>query len=94
MNRRIFNIVFGSVLLGALSTSAFAQQAPPSSSGALVVEEIQSGWLFSPDARATELDGRTGALAGGYLGHVTDRSWVIGAGGYFLTNRGDRCSSG
>jgi hypothetical protein len=53
------------------------------------VEEIPSGWLFAPDARAADLDGRTGALAGGYLGHITDRSWVIGAGGYFLTNRED-----
>ena len=87
MSRRFFNVVFGSLLLFA--SSAFAQQPAPSSKGPLVVEQIQSGWIFSPDVRATDLDGKTGALAGGYLGHLTDRTWVIGAGGYFLTNRDD-----
>jgi hypothetical protein len=91
---RRWNIVFGAVLLGAVSTSAFAQSspaqpAPPASPARMVIEQIQSGWLFAPDARATDLDGKTGALAGGYLGRITDRSWVIGAGGYFLTNRED-----
>jgi hypothetical protein len=92
MHRTCFNIVFGSALLFAIATSALAQQpAAPASpaTGKLVVEEIQSGWLFAPDVRATDLDGQSGALAGGYLGHITDRSWVIGAGGYFLTNRDD-----
>ena len=96
MNRWLSNIFFGLVLLGAPSASAFgqsvsspAQPARPESPAQLVIEEIQSGWLFAPDARATDLDGKAGALAGGYLGHITDRSWVIGAGGYFLTNRED-----
>ena len=88
MTRRLFNIVFGSVLLFAGTASA-QQQSPPSSTGPLVVEQIQSGWLFSPDVRAADLGGETGALAGGYLGHITDRTWVVGAGGYFLTNRDD-----
>ena len=85
--RTRINIVLGSLLLFA--STASAQQSPPVSSGPLVVEQIQSGWLFSPDVRATDLGGETGALAGGYLGHITDRTWVIGAGGYFLTNRDD-----
>jgi hypothetical protein len=88
MSRKIVGIVFCS-LIGTIGTNAFAQQAPAPSSGPLVVERIQSGWLFAPDVRATDLNGETGALAGGYLGHVTDRTWVIGAGGYFLTNRED-----
>ncbi len=86
MRRTIIAIAFGA-LIGAADTSALAQQAP--SSGPLVVEQIQSGWLFVPEVRATGLNGETGALAGGYLGHITDRTWVIGAGGYFLTNRDD-----
>ena len=95
MRRRVFNVVFGALALGAVSSSAFAQQSAPAAPVApvapaqMVVEEIQNGWLFAPDARATDLDGKTGALAGGYLGHITDRTWVIGAGGYFLTNRDD-----
>ena len=87
MSRRLLNLVFGSLLL--VASSAFAQQPAPSSTGPLVVEKIQSGWLFSPDVRAADLDGETGALAGGYIGHMTDRRWVIGGGGYFLTNRDD-----
>ena len=85
MVRRL--IILASLLLFA--SSAFAQQTPPPSTGPLVVEQIQNGWLFAPDVRATDLNGETGALAGGYLGHITDRTWVIGAGGYFLTNRDD-----
>jgi hypothetical protein len=88
MSRRFPQVLFGAVLL-AFATSAFAQQAPAPSPGPLVVEKIQSGWLVSPDARVTDLDGEPGALAGGYLGRITDRTWVIGAGGYFLTNRED-----
>ena len=72
----------------AMAAAASAQQ-PAASPAPLVVEKIQSGWLFSPDVRATDLDGDTGALAGGYLGRITDNAWVIGAGGYVLTNRDD-----
>ena len=79
--------ILGSLLLFA--ANAFAQQPAPSSTGPLVVEQIQGGWLFAPDMRTTDLNGETGALAGGYLGHISDRTWVIGAGGYFLTNRDD-----
>jgi hypothetical protein len=90
MRRSICHIAFGSLLLGATAMPAFAQPStPPAPPAQLVVEEIQSGWVFAPDARATDLNGKTGALAGGYLGHMTDRTWVIGAGGYFLTNRKD-----
>ena len=82
------NIIWGSLLLFAFAPTAGAQQ-PASSTNPMVVEQIQSGWLFSPDVRATDLGGETGALAGGYIGHITDRRWVFGAGGYFLTNRDD-----
>jgi hypothetical protein len=91
MRHLIFNIVLGQALVIACVASAAAQQPPPPAPApsAMVVEEIQSGWLFAPDVRATDLDGKTGALAGGYLGRMTDRSLVIGAGGYVLTNRDD-----
>jgi hypothetical protein len=91
MRRIIVNLVFGSAFVFACAVSAAAQPAPtpPPAIGQMVVEQIQSGWLFAPDVRVTDLDGKTGALAGGYLGHMTDRSWLIGAGGYVLTNRED-----
>jgi hypothetical protein len=85
-------IAVGALTLAlGLGTPAFAQDqtTPAPSTGKLVVEQIQSGWLFAPDVRAADLNGRTGALAGGYIGRITDRQWIIGAGGYFLTNRDD-----
>jgi hypothetical protein len=83
------NIVLGCALLFAFASGARAQQPPAPSTSRLVVEQIHSGWIFAPDVRAADLGGETGALAGGYIGHITDRTWVFGAGGYVLTNRDD-----
>ena len=88
MNRNTFAIALMFTFALVLSAASFAQPAVPTQ-GPLVVEKIQNGWLLAPDVRATDLNGETGALAGGYLGRITDNSWVIGAGGYFLTNRDD-----
>lgn len=94
MRLPVFNAVF-TVVIMASATSAFAQASPaqPASPAPptqkLVVEQVQNGWLFAPDVRATDLDGKTGALAGGYLGRISDRSWVVGVGGYMLTNQED-----
>jgi hypothetical protein len=89
MARSLLNVVFG-VVLSAIATTAFAQPpAQPASPAPLVVEQIQNGWVFVPDARIADLGDQTGALAGGYIGHLTDRTWVFGGGGYYLTNRDD-----
>lgn len=72
----------------SIAVAASAQPAPAVPQP-LVVEKIHTGWLFAPDVRATDLDHDTGALAGGYIGRIHDNAWVIGAGGYFLTNRDD-----
>ena len=70
----------------AQTTAAPADQSRPAQ---LIVEKIQKGWLIAPDVRGADLDGRAGSLAGGYAGRITDRTWVIGGGGYWLTNRDD-----
>lgn len=85
---RTLTSALAAALLLSIASRATAQQ-PAATPGPLVVERIHHGWLFSPDVRAADLDHETGALAGGYLGRITDNSWVIGAGGYFLTNRDD-----
>jgi len=76
-----------------IAATASAQQAPATPAPAvpqpLVVETIHKGWLFSPDVRATDLDIETGALAGGYVGRIYDNSWIVGGGGYVLTNQDD-----
>ena len=85
---RRFNLICGSLLVLICAATASAQQPGPSTPQ-LVVEQVQSGWVFTPDVRAADLHGDAAALAGGYIGRMTDRRWVFGAGGYFLANRDD-----
>ena len=79
----------GSAAAAAQSAPTPAAPPPDQQSGRLVVERIEEGWLVAPDARAADLDGRVGSLVGGYVGHITDRTWLIGGGGYWLANRDD-----
>lgn len=80
------------VLTLLLSSAASAQTPAPadvSTPSQMIVEKIENGWLFAPDVRITDLDGRTSTLAGGYVGRITDRTLTFGGGGYWLTNRDD-----
>jgi hypothetical protein len=92
--------VFGGVLLSiCVSANALAQTADPLASstqpttvaqpGQLTIERVEHGFVFAPDARVTEVNGETAALAGGYVGWMTDRTWLVGAGGYWLANQDD-----
>jgi hypothetical protein len=62
--------------------------APPSR-GPLVVERVKSGWLIAPDVKVTEMDDETSTLAGAYGGWITDNTFLVGGGGYWLVNRSD-----
>ena len=57
--------------------------------GQLTIERVEHGFVFAPDARVTEVNGETAALVGGYAGWMTDRTWMVGAGGYWLANQDD-----
>ena len=86
---RLFLLV---CVLGASAVGAEAQSAPAAPPpGQLVVERIESSWLVAPDARVADLDGRTGSLAGAYAGRITDRTWLIGGGGYWWRPHAARC---
>jgi hypothetical protein len=89
---RVPNVLVLAALL-TIAASASAQTTPGpadvSTPSPLIVEKIENGWLFAPDVRFTDLDGRTGTLAGGYIGRITDRTLTFGGGGYWLTNRDD-----
>jgi hypothetical protein len=61
--------------------------APPA--GTLTIERVEQGLVFAPDVRVTEVNGETATLAGGYIGWMTDRTWLVGAGGYWLANQDD-----
>jgi hypothetical protein len=74
-------------LAALLPSAAAAQTAPPA--GPLKIEPIDSGFVFAPDARFTEVNDQLATLAGVYGGWLTDRTLLIGAGGYWLANRDD-----
>jgi len=53
----------------------------------MVVERMHSGFVVAPDFKVTEVDRATSALAGGYAGWLTDETFFVGGGGYFLANQ-------
>jgi hypothetical protein len=64
-----------------------AAQTTPSTPGPMIFEPVRSGWLVAPDAKITEVDGRTSELVGGYAGRITDDTFFIGGGGYWMANQ-------
>ena len=70
-----------------LPSAAVAQTAAPASP--LKIEPIDSGFVVAPDARFTEVNDKFATLAGVYGGWLTDRTLLVGAGGYWLANRDD-----
>ena len=63
--------------------------APPASGGPLIVEHVEKDFVLAPEFKAASFDGRAASLAGGYAGVLTDRTLLVGVGGYWLTNRAD-----
>ena len=79
-------LLFAAALLAA-SSSAYAQNPPPApTNGPLVLERIHDGWVLAPDFKVTDIDDRTGELAGAYGGRLIDNTLLIGGAGYWLTN--------
>jgi hypothetical protein len=79
-------------LVLAAAATVFAAPAvaqPPDDAGrAFSVEEIDDGWVVTPDFRLTEVDDELAAAVGVYGGYQLDRRLLIGAGAYWL--EGDR----
>jgi len=69
------------------ASTASAQVAQPTSGGPLVLERIHDGWVAAPDFKVTDIDSRTGELAGVYGGRLIDNTVLIGGAGYWLTNQ-------
>lgn len=81
--------VFAAALL--VASTAYAQEPsgqnqPAPASGPLVLERIHDGWVLAPDFKITDLNDRTGELAGAYGGRLIDNTLLIGGAGYWLTN--------
>jgi hypothetical protein len=77
-----------SSLSRAGATAAVVASTDPEQAGGgpMTVERVHSGLLFAPDFKVTRFDGRTSELVGGYGGWLTDKTFFIGAGGYWLAN--------
>jgi hypothetical protein len=76
------------LLLGA-PTVAQAQAPAGPSSGPLVLEPIESQFVVAPEYKFTDVNGRTGHLAGVTAGVLTDRSLYLGGAIYCLTSGSD-----
>jgi len=74
-------------VLFLVASAASAQTATPLNQGPMVVERMHSGFVVAPDFKVTEVDRATSALAGGYAGWLTDETFFIGGGGYWLANQ-------
>ena len=66
----------------AVLASADAEQT----GGPMTIERVHSGILVAPDFKITRFDGRTSELIGAYGGWLSDKTFFIGAGGYWLAN--------
>jgi len=77
-------VLFLAIVLVPLRVAA---QTTPSTPGPMIFEPVRSGWLVAPDAKITEVDGRTSELVGGYAGRITDDTLFIGGGGYWMANQ-------
>lgn len=70
-----------------LPAAAGAQTSP--APNAFRIEPIESGFVIAPDARFATVNDKFATLAGVYGGWLTDRTLLVGAGGYWLANRDD-----
>jgi hypothetical protein len=84
----------GAALLAAslalTPTAVAAQDAPaPPGPSSLVVQQVEHGWLAAPDIKFARVNGRDAAIVGAYGGWVTDRTFLVGGGAYWLANGHD-----
>jgi hypothetical protein len=80
--------VFIAAVFAASVASAQTAQDPPAApgSGPLVLERIHDPWVLAPDFKVTDLDDRTGEMAGAYGGRLLDEKLLIGGAVYWLAN--------
>ena len=76
-------------LLAGFATSAQAQAPASPSPAPLVLEPIESNFVVAPEYKFTDVNGRTGHMAGVSAGVLTDRSLYVGGAIYFLANGSD-----
>ena len=76
------------VFLLSVPAAALAQPpASPPTQGPLVLERIENDIVLAVDYKLTDVDKRTGQLAGGYGGWLVQDTILVGGGIYSLANR-------
>ena len=80
--------------ISSASADDMAAQVPAVNAGPMVIERIHSGFLFAPEVKVTQVDHRTSELVGGYAGWLTDETFFIGGGGYWLADHSRARSMG
>lgn len=94
----IVRVMVVGLCVSAAPPAALAQEAAASDQseqgtsnqtpqGGLIVERVQNGFVVAPDFKFTSVNGDFANLAGAYGGWLNDKTLLIGAGGYWLTNR-------
>ena len=82
-------LLFAAALLVGSAGVAQAQGPAGPASGPLVIERIESRFVVAPEYKFTDVNGRTGHMAGVTAGVLTDRALYLGGAIYFLTNGRD-----
>jgi len=83
----IVSMPLGAAAQDVSKSSDDSAQQPPQTQGPMTVERVHDGWAIAPDFKVTRIDGVTSELAGAYGGWVFDEALLVGAGGYWMTNR-------
>jgi hypothetical protein len=79
--------ILGLLFAAFVAAPAVAQQTPPPPPAQpMKIETLQSGPVIAPDTRFTQVNDRTATLVGAYGGYLTEQTFLIGAGGYWLAN--------
>jgi hypothetical protein len=79
-------ILVAAVFAASTAWAQSAQNPPAPTNGPLVLERIHDPWVLAPDFKITNLDDRTGELAGAYGGRLLDDTLLIGGAAYWLAN--------
>ena len=80
----IMRILLTTLMLLSISVLASAQGSV--STETLLQGDVDSGFLFAPDFKFTDVNGDFASLVGGYGGFVIDKKFLIGGGVYTLAN--------
>jgi hypothetical protein len=90
ITRISLRVSLATLALSLAPLTAVAQSnvgAPGNNRGPMSVERITGSWLLAPDLKITKVNHVTSELAGVYGGYLWDNHLLVGAGGYWLTNR-------